>query len=76
MGCSSRDACFGNIKKFTDTIFFYVLIFLILKKDIPTQSLGCVTSLTSDQVNGNIIIAGFGDGSISVYDRRLGPEEA
>ncbi|KAG2234459.1 raptor N-terminal caspase like domain-containing protein [Thamnidium elegans] len=44
--------------------------------DIPTQSLGCVTSLTSDQVNGNIIIAGFGDGSISVYDRRLGPEEA
>ncbi|KAL0143777.1 WD repeat-containing protein mip1 [Mucor lusitanicus] len=44
--------------------------------DIPTQSLGCVTSITSDQVNGNIIIAGFGDGSIGVYDRRLSPEEA
>ncbi|KAI7888798.1 raptor N-terminal caspase like domain-containing protein [Mucor mucedo] len=44
--------------------------------DIPTQSLGCVTSITSDQVNGNIIIAGFGDGSISVYDRRLSQDES
>ncbi|CAO3644478.1 unnamed protein product [Mucor hiemalis] len=44
--------------------------------DIPTKSLGCVTSITSDQVNGNIIIAGFGDGSIGVYDRRLAPEAA
>ncbi|OBZ85750.1 WD repeat-containing protein mip1 [Choanephora cucurbitarum] len=44
--------------------------------DIPTQSMGCVTSITSDQVNGNIIIAGFGDGSIGVYDRRLSPDKA
>ncbi|KAI8374753.1 raptor N-terminal caspase like domain-containing protein [Radiomyces spectabilis] len=39
--------------------------------DIATQSNGCVTSITSDQVNGNIIVAGFGDGLIGVYDRRL-----
>ncbi|KAG1056672.1 hypothetical protein G6F43_001453 [Rhizopus delemar] len=44
--------------------------------DIPTQSLACVTSITTDQVNGNIVIAGFGDGSIGVYDRRLGPSES
>jgi regulator-associated protein of mTOR len=44
--------------------------------DIPTKSLGCVTSITSDQVNGNIIITGFGDGSIGVYDRRLSPDTA
>ncbi|KAI8369718.1 raptor N-terminal caspase like domain-containing protein [Blakeslea trispora] len=44
--------------------------------DIPTQSMGCVTSITSDQVNGNIIVAGFGDGSIGVYDRRLSPDKA
>ncbi|RCI02264.1 hypothetical protein CU098_008578 [Rhizopus stolonifer] len=44
--------------------------------DIPTQSLACVTSITSDQVNGNMIIAGFGDGSIGVYDRRISPDEA
>ncbi|CAO3689045.1 unnamed protein product [Rhizopus stolonifer] len=44
--------------------------------DIPTQSLACVTSITSDQANGNIVIAGFGDGSIGVYDRRLGPSES
>ncbi|CAO3591263.1 unnamed protein product [Absidia cylindrospora] len=39
--------------------------------DIATQSGGCVTSITSDQIGGNIIIAGFGDGMIGVYDRRL-----
>ncbi|KAG1056979.1 hypothetical protein G6F43_001173 [Rhizopus delemar] len=43
--------------------------------DIPTKSLACVTSITSDQANGNIIVTGFGDGSIGVYDRRLGPKE-
>ncbi|KAI9030878.1 hypothetical protein CLU79DRAFT_831399 [Phycomyces nitens] len=44
--------------------------------DIPTQSTACVTSITSDQVNGNIIIAGFGDGLMGVYDRRLKGNEA
>ncbi|KAI9477985.1 MAG: raptor N-terminal caspase like domain-containing protein [Benjaminiella poitrasii] len=44
--------------------------------DILTQSQGCVTSITGDQVNSNIIVAGFGDGSIGVYDRRLSPDEA
>ncbi|KAI8333711.1 raptor N-terminal caspase like domain-containing protein [Chlamydoabsidia padenii] len=39
--------------------------------DIATQSGGCVTSITSDQVSGNILVAGFGDGMIGVYDRRL-----
>ncbi|KAI7868605.1 hypothetical protein BDF14DRAFT_1956350 [Spinellus fusiger] len=39
--------------------------------DIPTQFTACVTSITSDQVNGNIIIAGFGDGLMGVYDRRI-----
>ncbi|KAI8985958.1 raptor N-terminal caspase like domain-containing protein [Pilobolus umbonatus] len=44
--------------------------------DIPTQSFACVTSITGDQAGGNVIIAGFGDGSIGVYDRRLSPDEA
>lgn len=39
--------------------------------DIPARSGSPVTSLTSDQVAGNIIIAGFGDGAVRVYDRRL-----
>lgn len=39
--------------------------------DIPARSGSPVTSLTSDQVAGNVIIAGFGDGAIRVYDRRL-----
>ncbi|CAO3626909.1 unnamed protein product [Cunninghamella echinulata] len=44
--------------------------------DIVTQSTGCVTSLTSDQISGEILIAGFGDGSVGVYDRRLRPSHA
>ncbi|KAI9313911.1 raptor N-terminal caspase like domain-containing protein [Dichotomocladium elegans] len=44
--------------------------------DIPTQSTGCVTSITSDHVGGNIIVAGFGDGLVGVYDRRCRPSSA
>ena len=49
---------------------------LIGMQDIATQSTGCVTSITSDQARGDIIVAGFGDGLIGVYDRRLKPTSA
>lgn len=39
-------------------------------QDIPTRSNSCVTSLTSDQLSGDVIVAGFGDGAVRVYDRR------
>ncbi|KAF9166795.1 hypothetical protein DFQ26_006890 [Actinomortierella ambigua] len=39
--------------------------------DIPTRSGSPVTSITSDQVAGNIFAVGFGDGAVRVYDRRL-----
>jgi regulator-associated protein of mTOR len=35
-----------------------------------------VTSLTSDQVAGQIFIAGFGDGVVRVFDQRLNPRTA
>ncbi|KAK9477112.1 raptor N-terminal caspase like domain-containing protein [Lipomyces japonicus] len=44
--------------------------------DIPARSGSPITSLTSDQVAGHILIAGFGDGALRVYDRRLDPREA
>jgi regulator-associated protein of mTOR len=44
--------------------------------DIPARSGSPLTTLTSDQVAGNIIVAGFGDGSIRVYDRRLDPRDS
>ena len=44
--------------------------------DIPARSGSCITSLTSDQVAGNIFVAGFGDGAVRVYDRRLNPRDA
>ncbi len=39
--------------------------------DIPARSGSCITSLTSDQVEGNVFVAGFGNGSVRVYDQRL-----
>lgn len=41
--------------------------------DIPARSSSCVTSLTSDQLAGQIFTAGFGDGVVRVFDQRLNP---
>lgn len=45
-------------------------------KDISARSGSCITSLTSDQVAGNVFIAGFGDGAVRVFDQRLKPTTA
>ncbi|RUP46954.1 hypothetical protein BC936DRAFT_146332 [Jimgerdemannia flammicorona] len=45
-------------------------------RDVLTRSGSCVTSITSDQVAGNIFVAGFGDGAVRVYDRRKAVREA
>lgn len=39
--------------------------------DIPAKTSSLVTSITSDQLAGNIFVAGFADGSLRVYDRRM-----
>jgi regulator-associated protein of mTOR len=39
--------------------------------DIPARSSSCITSLTSDQVEGHVFVAGFGNGGVRVYDQRL-----
>ena len=39
-------------------------------RDIPARSGSCVTSLTSDQVEERVFVAGFGDGAVRVYDQR------
>lgn len=44
--------------------------------DINARSGACVTSLTSDQMTGNIFVAGFGDGAVRVFDMRNRPQEA
>lgn len=44
--------------------------------DIPARSSSCVTSLTSDQLAGEIFVAGFGDGVVRVFDQRLNPRTA
>lgn len=44
--------------------------------DIPARSGSCITSLTSDQVEGNVFVAGFGNGSVRAYDQRLGPRDS
>lgn len=44
--------------------------------DIPARSGSCVTSLTSDQMTGNIFVAGFGDGAVRVFDTRLRAQDS
>ena len=44
--------------------------------DIPARSSSCITSLTSDQVEGNVFVAGFGNGSVRAYDQRLSPRDS
>lgn len=44
--------------------------------DIPARSGSCVTSITSDQMTGNMFVAGFGDGAVRVFDPRCRPQEA
>lgn len=41
--------------------------------DVPTHVNSCVTSITSDTDIGHLFMAGFGDGSIGVYDQRNPP---
>ncbi|XP_064637530.1 regulatory-associated protein of mTOR-like isoform X2 [Lineus longissimus] len=44
-------------------------------QDIPTGADSCVTSLASDAAGKSLVIAGCGDGSVRLYDRRLAPNE-
>ncbi|KAJ0416585.1 raptor N-terminal caspase like domain-containing protein [Aspergillus carlsbadensis] len=48
----------------------------VCTNDIPARSGSCITSLTSDQVAGNIFVAGFGDGAVRVFDQRMKPTAA
>lgn len=45
-----------------------------LLQDIPTGADSCVTSLSCDPQR-SLVAAGLGDGSVRVYDRRMGPNE-
>ncbi|KAI3545391.1 WD repeat domain-containing protein mip1 [Colletotrichum paranaense] len=44
--------------------------------DIPARSGSCVTSLTSDQMTGHTVVAGFGDGAVRVFDTRIRPQDS
>ncbi|KHJ35166.1 putative wd repeat-containing protein mip1 [Erysiphe necator] len=44
--------------------------------EINARSGSCITSLTSDQMTGNIFVAGFADGAIRIFDARNKPQEA
>ncbi|GAB7359588.1 hypothetical protein MBLNU230_g6773t1 [Neophaeotheca triangularis] len=44
--------------------------------DIPARSGSCITSLTSDQVEGHVFVAGFGNGTVRAYDQRVSPRES
>jgi regulatory associated protein of mTOR len=45
----------------------------ICTNELPSRSNSCITALTSDQVAGNIFVAGFGNGKVQVFDQREKP---
>ncbi|KAK2709231.1 hypothetical protein QYM36_013033 [Artemia franciscana] len=44
--------------------------------DIPTGLDGCVTQISSDRSSGQMILAGFSNGSVGLYDRRKKPQQS
>ncbi|XP_052263117.1 regulatory-associated protein of mTOR-like isoform X2 [Dreissena polymorpha] len=44
-------------------------------QDIPTGADSCVTCLASDMAGRSLLIAGCGDGTVRLFDRRLSPTE-
>lgn len=47
---------------------------VLSRQDIPTGADSCVTSLSCDS-HRSLIVAGLGDGSIRVFDRRMALSE-
>ncbi len=44
-------------------------------QDIPTGADSCITSIACDSVGRSLLVAGLGDGSVRIYDRRLPPSD-
>lgn len=42
-------------------------------QDIPTRADSCVSCLTSDSADRSLLVAGCGDGTVRLYDRRMPP---
>ena len=43
-------------------------------QDIPTGVESCVTCMVADPNNNSTIVAGCGEGSVRVYDKRMPPQ--
>ena len=54
----------------TDSYSYYYY-----KQDIPTGADSCVTSMSCDPLSQSTLVAGLGDGSVRLYDRRLPPND-
>jgi hypothetical protein len=51
------------------------ILCLCIFQDIPTGADSCATSLISDTSGRSLLVAGFGDGTVRLFDRRLSPTE-
>ena len=56
-------------------LYLISVLFTHQSQDIPTGADSCVTSLACDSMGRSLLIAGCGDGSVRLYDRRLAPAE-
>ena len=44
-------------------------------QDLPTGADSCMTSLSVDPANSNMIVGGCGDGTVRIFDKRLSPSD-
>ena len=47
-----------------------------IPQDIPTGADSCVTSMCCDSFGKSLIVAGCGDGSVRLFDRRMPPNDS
>ena len=73
MGCPYRNA--NNGRRYTSSLS-RLLISSFCDQDLDTNSDSPVTSIVSDYSSSSIVIAGFADGVVKVFDRRLEEEDA
>ncbi|XP_071450687.1 regulatory-associated protein of mTOR-like [Hetaerina americana] len=45
-------------------------------QDLPTGADSCVTGVSTDSGGGSLLVAGCGDGSVRLFDRRMGPQDS
>ena len=65
--------CIIALENYSAPLLYPIFIVFHFLQDLPTGADSCITSLDSD--GRHLLVAGCGDGTVRLYDRRLPPHE-